>query len=109
MAVTTNTAVPFMASVTATTTAQTVFALLSAIRTQLQHKCQFIQIQLDTTAAGSLYIGDSDVASNNCGVNLSANQANQQFAFDSNLIVLDNIYLRASAATQQVNIVVVTR
>jgi hypothetical protein len=109
MAATTNTATPFMGSVTATTTAQTVFSLLSAVRSQLQHKCAYIQIQLDTTAAGSLYIGDSDVASTNCGVNLSANQANQQFASDSNLIVLDNIYLRASAATQQVNIVVVTR
>lgn len=100
--------VPYMGSVTATTAAQSLYSLLSVIWPTLAHRALYIQIQLDTTAgATALYIGNSNVAANMCGANLNANQANQQYAFDRNLIVLDDIYLLASAGSVQVNVIVV--
>lgn len=100
--------VPFMGSVTATVTAQSLFTLLSAVWPALAHRALYVQLQLDTTAgATSLYIGNSNVAANMCGANLNANQANQQYAFDRNLIVLDDIYLLASTGSVQVNCIVV--
>lgn len=103
---------PFLGSVsvTATSTGQDIFTLLSAIRTNLPHKCCYLAIQLDTTAgSASLYIGNSDVSATICGVNLSANQAQQVYAFDSNLLVLDHIFLVSSTGTVQVNLTVVVR
>jgi hypothetical protein len=44
-----------------------------------------------------------------CGVILAANQAQFVYAFDSNLLVLDHIFLLSSSGTIQVNITVVTR
>ena len=103
---------PFMGSVSVTITPNNVWNLLSPIFTNLPHKACFLQIQSDTTnGSTSLYVGNSNVASNMCGANLSANQAQQIFAFDSNLGVLDHIYLMSNneAAPIQVNITVVVR
>jgi hypothetical protein len=101
---------PFMGSVTATTAAQDIFTLLSAIWTNLQHKACYVQIQLDPGAGGTaLYVGGSNVSSTMCGASLVAGQANQQLAFDSNLLVLDQIFIRTDAGTAQVNLIVVTR
>lgn len=110
MAVLTGTYVPFLASVTATTAAQDLWTLLSALRTKLPHKAAFVQIQLDPGSGGTaLYIGNSDVSSTINGASLLGGQAQQSFAFDSNLVVLDHIFLLASTGTAQVNIVVVVR
>src|SRR6266704_6306762 len=105
MATLTGTLTLFMGSVsvTATSTGQDIFTLLSAIRTKLPHKACFLQVQSDTTnGSASLYVGNSDVASTMCGANLSANQAQQIFAFDSNLGILDQIFLVSSTGTIQV-------
>lgn len=100
--------VPFMASVTATTTPQAVGTLLTAIYPSIPLRAMYVQLQLDTTAGGtSLYIGNANVTATNCGVNLSANQANQQYAFDRNLIVLNDLWILASTGTAQVNLIVV--
>ena len=97
-------------SVTATVAGQDIFTLLSAVCTSLQKKACYLAIQNDTTnGSASLYVGDQNVSSTNCGVNLSANQAQQVFAFDSNLLDLDQIFLRSSTGTIQVNLTVVTR
>ena len=52
---------PFMGSVTATTTAtSSLWTLLSAVYTNLPHKCCYLQIQVDPGAGGTgLYIGKS--------------------------------------------------
>lgn len=110
MATLTGTLTPFMGSVTATTTAQSLYDLLSAIRTKLPHKCCYLAIQVDPAAGGgTLYIGNSDVTSTMSGVGIFATTAQTIFAFDSNLIVLDHIYLLASTGEMQVNITVVCR
>lgn len=101
--------VPELFSVTATNSAQTIFALLNSIRPNVAKRCCFLQIQLDLAATGNLYIGNADVTANNCGANLVASQSNQQLAYDSNLIILDEIYLLTSAASAQVNLVIVCR
>ncbi len=101
---------PFAGSITATTGAQSLYTLLNAVFTNLPHKCCYLQIQLNTDAGGTiLYIGNSNVSSTICGAALFAGQANQQLGFDSNLIVLDHIYLLASTGTAQVNVIVVVR
>ena len=102
---------PFMGSVTVNAiTAQNVFTLLSAVWSDLPLRASYVQIQLDTTAGGTfLYIGNSNVASNMCGSNLSANQATQYFAADSNLIVLSDLFLKCSANEVQVNLLVIVR
>lgn len=101
---------PFMGSVTATGTAQSLYTLLLAKFTQLPIRACFVSIQLDTSAgATSLYIGNSAVLSTNAGVNLSANQAQQTYAFDSNLIALNDLWLLSAGGSIQVNIVVVVR
>lgn len=101
---------PYMASVTAATTAQSLLTLMQAIYSNIGPKACYLAIQLDTTAGGtSLYIGNSTVSSVNCGANLSANQAQFVYASDSNLLYLGDIYLRCSTATVQVNITSVTR
>ena len=103
---------PFMGSVsvTATVAGQDIFTLLSAVWSNLPHKCCYLAVQSDTTnGSASLYVGNSNVAANMCGANLAANQAQQIFAFDSNLGVLDHVFLLSSSGTIQANITVVVR
>ncbi len=102
---------PFMGSALVNSTGtQNVFTVLSAIWSDLPKRASYVQIQLDTTAGGTfLYIGNSNVASNMCGSNLSANQATQYFAADSNLIVLSDLFLRSSTGEVQVNFLVIVR
>jgi hypothetical protein len=103
---------PFMASVTATNTAQSLAALMLAVYrdfASIGHAC-YIQLQLDVSAAGAtLYIGNSNVASNMCGAALSAGQINQQFASDSNLLIPSDIFLLASTSSVQVNVIILKR
>ena len=102
---------PFMGSVTATTTAtSSLWTLLQVVFTNLPHKCAYLQIQLDPGAGGTaLYIGNSNVAATMCGASIVAGQATQVFSFDSNLAVLDHIYVIASTGTAQINVLVVVR
>jgi len=101
--------VPELCSVTVTNTATSLYTLLQTPRPNIQRRAQYLQLQLDLSASGNLYIGNSDVSSTNNGANCVASQVHQQFAFDSNLILLDEIFLLASVASQQVNVMVVTR
>lgn len=101
--------VPELISVTATNTATSIFTLINTLRPNASKRCAFLQIQLDLAASGNLYIGNSDVSSVNCGANLVASQANQQFADDMNLISLDQIYLLSSVASAQVNLVIISK
>jgi hypothetical protein len=101
---------PFMGSVTATVTAQSVWTLLQAVFTNLPHKCCWLQIQVDPGAGGTgVYIGNSNDAAIMNGASILATQGTQVFAFDSNLIVLDHIFLVASTGTAQVNLIVMVR
>ena len=101
---------PFMCSVTATTAPQALSVMLASVWSDIQIRACYVQLQLDTTAGGTyLYIGNANVSSTMCGANLSANQANQQYAFDSNLIYLQDIWMVCSTGTVQVNVIVMVR
>ena len=100
---------PELLSVTATNVAASIFSLIQTLRPNTSKRACFLQVQFDIAGTGNLYIGNSDVTSTNCGANLVASQANQQFASDSNLILLDEIYLLTSAASGQVNLVILCR
>lgn len=103
---------PFMGQVSAGATAagQDLFTLMSTVFSNLQHKCCFLQIQLDVSAAGAtLYVGNSNVATTMYGSQLSAGQVFVLQAFDSNLLVLDQIFLLSSTGTLKANVIVVTR
>ncbi len=102
----------FMGSVTVNgTTAQSVWALLSAVWSDLPHRCCFLQLQLDNGAGGTVCaFGNSNVSSTMCGGKLVASQTGVQMAFDSNLLHLDDIYLKLTTATEaQVNIIALVR
>jgi len=101
---------PFMGSVTATNTAQSLFSLLQGVWSDITDHMCFIQIQLDVSAGGTtLYIGNSNVASNMCGAALVASQIAQQLGFDSNILIPKDIYLLTSTASAQVNIIALGR
>lgn len=102
---------PWMGSVIANgTVAQSVYALLSAIWSDLPQKAQWISIQLNNDAGATvLYIGNSDVSATETGVQLVATQAKEIPAGSSNLLYLKDIYLLASTGEVQVNLIVVVR
>jgi len=103
---------PFMASVSVTGAAASLYSYLSVQRPDLPHKCCYLQIQLATSAGGvTLSYGNADVvaAGTQCGGTLSAGQLGQIFAFDSNLMDLDNFYVVAGSGTVQLNCTVVVR
>jgi hypothetical protein len=102
---------PFMGSVLANSVnAQSIYTLLQAFWSDLPIRASYVQIQLDTTAGSTfLYIGNSNVSSTMCGANLSANQANQQYAFDSNLIALNDLWIICSTGEVRVNLIVMVR
>ncbi len=104
---------PYMRSITVTNAAATSLQarLVAADSTYTNKRCQYLKIQLDSLAgADNLYIGNSNVASNMCGVHLNASQASQDWGGDSNLIDLTAIYLLSdNAGGSQVNVTVITR
>src|SRR5215470_387309 len=91
---------PYMAQISfgATSTGQDLFTLLSAVFSQIQHKACFISIQADQANAGaSVYIGNSNVSTTMYGAQLLAAQVKDIHAYDSNLLVLDHIFLLSSS------------
>ena len=101
---------PFLGSVTATTTAQSLYALFSAVYSDLPIRAQVVRIGLDPGAGStSLIVGNSGVTSVNAGVVYSAGQTLDLPSVSSNLYSLKDIYLLASTGTCQVNLLVVTR
>lgn len=105
---------PFMAQVSVGTTAtnQDLNTLLAAVYSAIAvgQKVCYLQIQLDTSAAGAtLWIGNSNVSSTMYGAALSAGQINQQLAFDSNLVLLSDVFLLSSSGTIKANIIALTR
>ena len=102
---------PFMASITVTGAAATLRSYLQAIWSDIPQKCSYLQLQLATGAgAATVSYGNSNLVSvTQCGGTLSAGQISQTFAFDSNLMSLDDFYVIASAGSVQVNCVVVVR
>lgn len=101
---------PFMGSVTATTTAQSLYALFSAVYSDLPIRAQVVRIQLDPGAGGTtLYVGNSTMTSTNTGIAYNAGQVADLPSVSSNLYALKDIYLLVSTGTSQVNLLVVTR
>lgn len=101
---------PFMASVTATTTPQTLLALMRTVWSDFKDHACFIQLQLDISAAGTtVAIGNANVSSVMRGASLSAGQINQTFVADTNCLIPGQIYLLASTGTALVNVIVVTK
>lgn len=101
---------PWMGAVTATTVAQDLYTLFSAVRSDVAKKACFIQFQLGLgSGSAHLYVGDADVSATTCGLDLVGGQANQLYVSESNLWVLSHIYLLASTGTVQVNVTIGTR
>ena len=101
---------PFMGSVTATTGAQSIFALLSTVWSDLPVNASYVQVQLDPGAGSTaLYIGNSNVASNMCGASLVGSQATVFESGSSNSVALKDIFVRTSTGEAQVNLIVKVR
>lgn len=103
---------PWMDSVTLTSTGTVynLLTLLQAIDSKIPKKCQSVQLQVDLGAGGAkVYVGNSQVSATHCGAILVAGQAAIPIGYDSNLVLLSDIYLTSDTNAIQVNIVVVTR
>ena len=101
---------PFMGSVTATTTAQSLFTLLAAVYSDLPIRAQVVRIQNDPGSGSmTLYVGNSAVTSTNCGIAYSAGQVADLPDTGANLYALKDVYLLCSTSTIQVNLVILTR
>jgi len=101
---------PWMGSLTATNVAQQLSALLAAKASasiQLPTRCQLIRIEFDLNASGDLYIGNSDVASNNCGSHLVPTQEKNIFVWDSGLTLTTDWWVLTSAASGQINVTII--
>ena len=101
---------PWMGSLTVTNSAQQLSVLLAAkssASTQLPTRCQYIRIELDLNASGEVYIGNSDVASNNCGSHIVPTQEKNVFVWDAGLVLTGDWWLLGSVASQQVNVTII--
>jgi hypothetical protein len=110
MVATANFHAPFMGSVTATGTASSIYTLLSAVYSNLPIRAQVVRIQSDpTNGATTLYVGNSGVATTNCGVAYSAGQVQDMPDAGANLYSLQDIYLLSGSGSIQVNLTILTR
>lgn len=103
---------PVAFSITATTTPQSLYTLMSAVNDKVAKLAQVIRIQLDPGAGStSLYCGNPDgtVSATNCGAALVAGQVWDLPSVSSNLYHLKDINLAVSTGTAQVNVTIVTR
>lgn len=101
---------PWMGSVTATTTKAQLSTLLAAKASagaQLPTRCQLIRLEFDLNASGELYIGNSDVAANNCGSHIVPTQEKNVFVWDAGLTLTSDWWLLTTVATQQVNVTII--
>ena len=108
----TGTFTPYFAQVSVGTSSagQDLFTLMSGVFSQIQHKACFINIQADQSNAGaSINVGNSNVTTSMYGSQLVAAAALALHSYDSNLLVLDHIFLLSTSGTIKANITVVTR
>ena len=63
-----------------------------------------VSVQADPGNAGNVYLGDPNVASTNMGANLTAGLTYSSGPHESNLVSTLDIHVRASAATQKINV-----
>ncbi len=73
-------------------------------------RAQFLSIQADVNGGGArYYIGNDDVSSTNRGWELVATSNPIVQSMDSNLIRLDQIYIKSDTNTAVINVVIITR
>ena len=76
----------------------------------LTSRCQYLQLQFDQNAGSDLlFIGNADISGINFGVMLVGTQAWPLQSMDSNLIRLDQIYLRTTGVGRVVYVAALTR
>ena len=103
---------PWMDSITLTSNAvvYNLLTLLQAIDSAIPKHAQSVSLQVDIGAGGAkVYVGNSNVASTHCGAALVATQSPTIIGYDSNLVILKDIYLTSDTNSIQVNVIVVTR
>lgn len=101
---------PWMGSLIATSSALQLSALLAAkasASAQLSPRCQLIRIELDLNATGEIYIGNSDVATNNCGSHLVPTQEKNIFVWDAGLTLTSDWWVLGTVASQQINVTII--
>jgi hypothetical protein len=90
-------------------------ALLNALDGDIAHnplssRCTYLQLQFDVNAGSDvLLIGNADLSATNFGVQLVGTQAWPVQSMDSNLIRLDQIYLRCTGPSRVVYVAMLTR
>ena len=105
--------VPWMHSIVLTTqnTAYNLYTLVAAITPSIPAMCQSVQIQVDIGGgAARVYVGSPDsLATNDCGVVLTALSATQPIGYTSDMLNLKDISLMSDTNATQLNVVIITR
>lgn len=89
--------------------------LLNALDSDVAHssltsRCQYLQLQFDVNAGSDvLLIGNVDLSATNFGIQLVGTQAWPLQSMDSNLIRIDQIYLRSTGPNRVVYVAMLTR
>ena len=101
---------PFMFSISVTGAAASLYSYAITVYSSFPKVLQFCQIQLDASASGAtLYIGNSNVASNMCGAALVPTQATGLNTVPMPQVFTQDVYLLASTGTVQVNVIATPR
>lgn len=95
---------PFMRSVTVTNAITKLSTLIAAIEANFPTRIQWLTLQYDFTATGSLYIGNSAVAANNCGANLAPGGSHTIQPNLQGLILTSDVYMLSTIASAQMNV-----
>lgn len=97
---------PFMRSVIATNAVHgaQLSVLIAAQEPNFPTRLMFLIIQMDFTAAGSVYVGNSLVLATTCGANLAPGGSVTMPIDGAGVILTSDIWLLSTGATAQCNI-----
>ena len=98
---------PFMRSIVLTpiNTPKQLSVYLAAIDANLPTRMMQLYLELDLTAVGNVYIGNSTVSSTNCGRHLVPAQAQNIAAFDMGLILTTDVWISTDTNNNQMNVI----
>lgn len=79
--------------------------LLTALDANFPTRLGYLNLELDLTAAGNVYVGNVAVSPTNCGRHLVPAQGQNVMPFDTGLILTTDIYLYTDNNNNQLNVI----
>jgi hypothetical protein len=95
---------PKMLSVQVPNVATKLSTLIAAKDATITTRLSMLIIEMDLAAAGNVYVGNSDVAANQCGANMVAGIVRPITPGVNSLILTTDIYVLATVNNAQINL-----